>query len=104
PDSYWDCDLDCHTAWLAWNVTGAEAAIETRLAALDPASLTEGEGLNLLGLLIKNKYYRDNGIDYAQQQCIEGFGTLDLPQQIAGYKPRPLQGVWATPPYLHNGS
>lgn len=104
PASYWNCDLDCHEAWLAWNVTGAEAAIETRLAALDPASLSEGEGLNLLGLLIKNKYYRDNGIDHAQQQCIEGFGTLDLPQQIAGYKPRPLQGVWATPPFLHNGS
>jgi hypothetical protein len=27
-----------------------------------------------------------------------------LPQQIAGYKPRPLEGVWATPPFLHNGS
>ncbi len=45
-----------------------------------------------------------SGIDYATQQCLEGFGALDLPQQISGYKPRPLQGVWATPPFLHNGS
>jgi hypothetical protein len=29
---------------------------------------------------------------------------LDIPQIVAGYKPRPLQGVWATPPFLHNGS
>lgn len=29
---------------------------------------------------------------------------MDLPQQVAGYKPRPLEGVWATPPFLHNGS
>jgi len=35
---------------------------------------------------------------------MEGFGILDLPQQVAGYKPRPLEGVWATPPFLHNGS
>jgi mono/diheme cytochrome c family protein len=104
PPLPWECDLDCHTDWLAWDVTGAEADIERQLARLEPASLTEGEGLNLLGLLIKNRYYRENGIDYTRQQCIEGFGTLDLPQQIAGYKPRPLAGVWATPPFLHNGS
>jgi hypothetical protein len=23
---------------------------------------------------------------------------------VAGYKPRPLSGIWATPPFLHNGS
>jgi hypothetical protein len=66
--------------------------------------LSEGLGLNILGLLIKRKYFADNDISYQQQQCMEGFGILDLPQQIAGYKPRPLEGVWATPPFLHNGS
>src|SRR5262249_20811207 len=66
--------------------------------------LTEGEGLNMLGLLIKAKYFADHKVSYTQQQCLEGFGILDLPQQIAGYKPRPLEGVWATPPFLHNGS
>ena len=66
--------------------------------------LTEGVALNLVGILIKNRFYADNGIDYATQQCLEGFGALDLPQEIAGYKPRPLEGVWATPPFLHNGS
>ena len=54
--------------------------------------------------MIKNRFYADNGVDYAAQQCLEGFGTLDLPQQIAGYKPRPLEGVWSTAPFLHNGS
>jgi hypothetical protein len=67
-------------------------------------SLTEGVALNLVGIMIKNRFYADNGVDYAAQQCLEGFGTLDLPQQIAGYKPRPLEGVWATAPFLHNGS
>jgi hypothetical protein len=31
--------------------------------------------------------YRKNGIDHP-----------------LGYKARPLNGIWATPPYLHNGS
>ncbi len=54
--------------------------------------------------MIKAKYFADHHTSYDQQQCLEGFGILDLPQQIAGYKPRPLEGVWATPPFLHNGS
>jgi hypothetical protein len=66
--------------------------------------MTEGEGLNLLGLMLKKRWFETNRVTHEQQACIEGFGTLDLPQQIAGYKPRPLQGVWATPPFLHNGS
>jgi hypothetical protein len=66
--------------------------------------LTEGIALNIVGILVKNRFYADNGVDYATQQCLEGFGTLDLPQEVAGYKPRPLEGVWATAPFLHNGS
>ena len=82
----------------------AAAAIEQRLAALDVKNIDEGLALNIVGILIKNRFYADYGIDYASQQCLEGFGALDLPQVIAGYKPRPLEGVWATPPFLHNGS
>jgi hypothetical protein len=55
-------------------------------------------------MMIKRKYFADHKTPYARRQCVEGFGTLDLPQQVAGYKPRPLEGVWATPPFLHNGS
>lgn len=98
------CGLECHTLNLLWDVHNGAANIEQTVAGLDVTRLSEGAALNLVGILIKNRFYADNGIDYATQQCLEGFGTLDLPQQIAGYKPRPLQGVWATPPFLHNGS
>ncbi|MEO7432071.1 MAG: hypothetical protein ABIR62_08600, partial [Dokdonella sp.] len=74
------------------------------LNAIDITHMTEGEGLNVLGLMIKAKYFADHQVPYERQQCLGGFGILDLPQQIAGYKPRPLEGVWATPPFLHNGS
>jgi mono/diheme cytochrome c family protein len=102
-DSFF-CQLSCQSAWLAWNVARGEEDIARAISGIDVAHVTEGVGLNILGLLIKQKYFEDNRIGYAQRQCIEGFGTLDLPQQIAGYKPRPLAGVWATPPFLHNGS
>ena len=98
------CDLACHTHNLLWDVRHAAAAIEQQLAALDVKHINEGLALNIVGILIKNRFYADYGIDYPTQQCLEGFGALDLPQVIAGYKPRPLEGVWATPPFLHNGS
>ena len=85
-------------------MTTAEAGIDRSLANLDLAKVSEGAGLNILGMMIKRKYFADRRTPYAQQQCIEGFGILDLPQQVAGYKPRPLEGVWATPPFLHNGA
>ena len=100
----WGCDLSCQTRALSTDVTHGEQQIDAQLSKMDVAQVTEGEGLNILGLLVKKKYFADHKTPYAQQQCMEGFGTLDLPQQIAGYKPRPLEGVWATPPFLHNGS
>jgi cytochrome c5 len=100
----WSCDTTCQQQHLLADVTTAEAAIDKQLDDIDLAKVTEGEGLNILGLLVKQKYFADNHISWAQQQCLSGFGTLDLPQQVAGYKPRPLEGVWATPPFVHNGS
>jgi cytochrome c5 len=104
PDDPLDCALDCHTINLLWDVRHGAAHIDVRIDGLDVAKLSEGLALNLVGILIKNRFYAQYGIDYPTQQCLEGFGALDLPQEIAGYKPRPLEGVWATPPYLHNGS
>ena len=99
-----NCGFSCQVNALWWDINFGREANSKLVASLDPSKLTEGLGLNIIGLLIKNRFYEDNNLSYDQIQCIEGFGTLDLPQQIAGYKPRPLAGVWATPPFLHNGS
>lgn len=104
PTDYLDCGESCHLKILLWDLQHGKAQIENVLGGLDPRKLSEGLALNLVGILIKNRFYADNGIDYETQRCLEGFGALDLPQEIAGYKPRPLEGVWATPPFLHNGS
>lgn len=98
------CDLDCQTVALLWQLEHGREAADSQAAALDVTRLSEGEALNIVGIMLKNRFYQDYGVDFDQQQCLEGFGTLDLPQQVDGYKPRPLAGVWATPPFLHNGS
>ena len=104
PDDYLQCGEKCHLNILLWDLHHGKAKIDVVLGKLDVTKLSEGLALNLVGILVKNRFYADHGIDHATQQCLEGFGSLDLPQEIPGYKPRPLAGVWATPPYLHNGS
>ena len=54
--------------------------------------------------MIREKAYADAANGAEQQPIFDGFGILDLPQVIAAYKPRPLAGMWATAPFLHNGS
>jgi hypothetical protein len=104
PEDPLQCDVNCHLVNLLWDVRHGATGIDHKLAKLDVTKLSEGFALNLVGIFIKNRFYSDHGIDYATQQCLEGFAALDLPQEIEGYKPRPLEGVWATPPFLHNGS
>jgi hypothetical protein len=74
------------------------------LAPIDPASVSAGAALSFLGTMIRLKAYEDQGITQEQQAVLDGFGTLDTPQVLAAYRPRPLAGLWATPPFLHNGS
>ena len=72
--------------------------------AIDFRAVNEGAALSILGGMIRERYFADRHFSAESQACFDGFGTLDLPEVKDGYKPRPLAGVWATPPYLHNGS
>jgi mono/diheme cytochrome c family protein len=85
-----------------WRLT--DAIIAQKLDAIDFRAVNVGAALNILGLIIRDRYYTDRHFSEKAQACYAGFDTLDLPQVVDGYKPRPLQGVWATPPFLHNGS
>jgi len=65
---------------------------------------TVTEALSIV-LPIKRQAYIDAGIPVAEWGQYDGFGrkdTLDITP--CGYKARPLVGVWATGPFLHNGS
>lgn len=88
----------------AQSVRLSDEVIAQALDAVDLTSIGAGPGLKILGMLIKEKYYLDEGLTREQRECFNGFGALDLPRAVIGYKPRPLEGVWATAPFLHNGS
>lgn len=63
-----------------------------------------GLALNFLGMIARERYYDERGFTRDERACLDGFGSLDLPEIVASYKSRPLAGVWATGPFLHNGS
>ncbi len=53
---------------------------------------------------VRKQAYADEGIPVAEQAAFDGFGRPNAITAPCGYKARPLVGVWATPPFLHNGS
>ena len=45
--------------------------------------------------------------DHVDHKCINALSKKSTPEEIVyanSYKARPLEGIWATAPYLHNGS
>ncbi|KAA9134122.1 cytochrome c [Marinihelvus fidelis] len=94
--------LDCQ----AW-ATERQTLVDDRTRQLDAinlAAVTNGQGLNYIGLLMKKRLYEQGGFSEAEIQDLNGFGALDLPEVAAVYKARPLAGAWSTAPYMHNGS
>jgi cytochrome c peroxidase len=71
---------------------------------LDLRSISSAKGLAYITAYVENRAYQDAGIPPHERARMNGF---DLPigvQEKRGYKARPLDGIWATPPFLHNGS
>jgi mono/diheme cytochrome c family protein len=62
------------------------------------------EGLQAVTAAIRTQAYHDEHIPQSEWPEYDGYGRPDLVTTPCGYKARPLVGVWATPPYLHNGS
>ena len=91
-------------AKLKAQIADQRRALEADLATIDPKALAVGRALSYLGTMIREKAYADYRYTPAEQADRDGFGILDMPQVLAAYKPRPLGGMWASPPFLHNGS
>lgn len=114
--------------WLSPNAAG-ERYFEVELIPIghigtDPAqatgmknrkvSLSADLGINssefgpALGMLVEKtvKYWYDGQtptVTEAQRDVMNGHRNNGIQAELA-YKVRPLNGIWATPPYLHNGS
>ncbi|MFV8783282.1 di-heme-cytochrome C peroxidase [Microbulbifer sp. SA54] len=102
--------------WIDIDVIGTDPKAATNFNALKydagpllPAGsgpVNAGNGLQLLINKLVPALYEQQGIS-SDGNGIADYDGLNVPFRIANkpaYKARPLHGVWATPPFLHNGS
>jgi hypothetical protein len=61
------------------------------------------EGLKYITQKVIDQAYNELKLSPQQQEEWNGYRSNELRAPLA-YKARPHNGVWATPPYLHNGS
>lgn len=71
---------------------------------LDLSQMSVAKGLAYVTAFVANRAYREAGITPAERPEMDGFGLPISVRELRAYKARPLAGVWATPPFLHNGS
>ncbi|WP_417702488.1 di-heme-cytochrome C peroxidase [Pseudomonas sp.] len=74
------------------------------LDEVDFKSISSAKGLAYITAYVENRAYQDAGIGPQQRKEMDGYGLPIGVQEKRGYKARPLDGIWATPPFLHNGS
>jgi cytochrome c5 len=76
---------------------------------LDASAIDEGKdvpGAQIIGLVLSSimkRQYDDLKVPATEQPALNGFRD-NLLRACLAYPARPLAGVWATSPYLHNGS
>ncbi|TCH99895.1 hypothetical protein EJV46_04310 [Roseococcus sp. SYP-B2431] len=68
-----------------------------------PAPVSAAEGLRRVTTEVIRTWYEQNGIPPERRREMDGFRENEW-RALAAYRARPLDGVWATAPYLHNGS
>ncbi|WP_434697101.1 hypothetical protein J3P89_06995 [Pseudomonas sp. Z1-14] len=73
-------------------------------APLDLSRVSVAKGLAYVTAFVENRAYRDAGVTPVERPALDGFGLPIGVRELRAYKARPLAGVWATPPFLHNGS
>ena len=71
---------------------------------LDLRSISSAKGLAYITAFVEDDAYRAAGVTPAERPQLDGFGLPIGVRELRAYKARPLAGVWATPPFLHNGS
>jgi mono/diheme cytochrome c family protein len=98
---------DARAAALAQSAAWERERVDRAAAAVAGVKMSEvplGLALSFLGTIARDRHYDERGFGPETRACLDGFGSLDLPEILAAYKARPLAGAWATAPYLHNGS
>ncbi|MDP3815144.1 di-heme-cytochrome C peroxidase [Pseudomonas sp.] len=71
---------------------------------IDFSNISSAKALAYVTAYVENHAYQEAGISDRERWRMDGFGLPIGVQEKRGYKARPLDGIWATPPFLHNGS
>jgi hypothetical protein len=66
-------------------------------------TLSAGDGLTFITQRVIEQAYTELKLTPEQQEQWNGYRKNEVRAPLA-YKTRPHNGIWATPPYLHNGS
>ncbi len=71
----------------------------------EPVTKNMGMGVALGNVIVNidNRWYESNNIPQQERNKFNGYRE-NLIQAESVYKARPLNGIWATAPFLHNGS
>jgi len=93
------------------NVIGTDPLDAANFAerTLDASSIDEGKdvpGAKIIALVLsstQSRQYENLGIPIEEQEKLNGFRANNL-RACKAYPARPLAGVWANSPYLHNAS
>jgi uncharacterized protein (DUF2235 family) len=70
---------------------------------LGQKTLSAGDGLTFITKKVIEQAYAQLNLSPAEQDAWNGYRENILQPRLV-YKARPHNGIWATPPYLHNGS
>lgn len=92
---------------LNWDVQALKTMnvqLEDPSEPLDLKRISVAKGLAYVTAFVEARAYREAGIGPEEQARLNGFGMDIGVRELRAYKARPLAGVWATPPFLHNGS
>lgn len=76
----------------------------TPTESLDLSKLSSAKGLAYVTAFVGNRAFLEANIPTAERPDMDGFGLPIGVRELRAYKARPLAGVWATAPFLHNGS
>lgn len=85
-------------------IHSGQSRVDTFLGSMDLHALNTGVALRLIVFRVRQLYYDTRHYEQSKRNLMNGFGQLDVPVPLAQYKPRPLAGIWAAGPFLHNGS
>jgi hypothetical protein len=97
-------DLETDIAQFLDAVLSGPGRLNNFSSSMDLSAVNTGVALRLIVFSTRQRFYDQRRYTLPERNELNGFGELDVPLPLPQYKPRPLAGIWAAGPFLHNGS